>query len=246
MECPVSVTCEGESYGWMQPAEWLDVAASVVKVEVVTAQDDESLMWCGAAMDYENDRSACLSQFTTSLTVFTFLWGAFEAVAKIMGPASIPRDQRKDGNDSLTARVVYALKSVTPDGAYECMFARLHHFLTHHPEYSACVSSNSSPATSAEAGDAIDLVRAIRNKFAHGAATLPQRDDWDGKDSLDNQVVRLSCRAVLLTIQFMLRAFFKGQSFQVEIYEFGGLDDESDDERGMHEIHQLLETLHIA
>jgi len=84
------------------------------------------------------------------------------------------------------------------------------------------------------------VVRRIRNKFAHGAAALPLRDDWNGKNSIDNQLIRFSCRMVLLTIQMMLRVQFEGKSFGVEIYELGS---DSDEEQ---EIHSLLETLHLV
>ncbi len=93
--------------------------------------------------------------------------------------------------------------------------------------------------TSANAGEGIDLVRRIRNKFAHGAAPLPQRDDWNGNDSVYNQLVRLSCQMVLLTIQMLMRVHFEGQSFEIEIYELGSGAD------NVYEVHSLLETLHL-
>jgi hypothetical protein len=189
-------------------------------------------------MDYENDRSELLTQLATSLTVFSFVWGAFESVAKIMVPPSIPKVCRKDGNDSLVARVAFALRPLKPDGVYYCGLANVRHRLTIHPEYSDCISADLCPVTDADAGQGIELVRRIRNKFAHGAAALPQRDDWNGKDSLDNQLVRLSCRLVLLTIQMMLRVYYKDRSFDVEVY---GFKSDSDEE----EIHSLLETLHL-
>ena len=180
-----------EIYGWSRPAEWLDLAASVVKVEVVTAQDDNSLVMCGRAMDYENDRSELLSQLAMSITVFSFVWGAFESVVKIVNPPSVPRSARKDGNDKLVARVVYSLRSLIPDGVYQCRLAQIRHFMTSLPEYGASLPTGIGPVTSAEAGEGIDLVRRIRNKFAHGAAELPQRDDWNGQDTAYNRLVRL-------------------------------------------------------
>ena len=237
---PASVRRGDESYGWLHPADWLDLAASVIKVEVVTAQGDTSLMYCESAMDYENDRSKLLSQLTTSLTVFSFAWGAFESVAKIMDPPSIPKTDRKDGNDSLAARVAYAIRTVSADGVYHCALANIRHRMASLSEYSDCLPAGLGPVTEADAGEGIDLVRRIRNKFAHGAAVLPQRDDWNGKDSLDNQLVRFSCRMVLLTIQMMLRVHFAGRSFEIDDY-----DPCSDSDEGQ-EIHSRLESLHIV
>ena len=231
---------EGETYGWSQPAEWLDLAASVVKVDVVTAQDDISLAYCGSALEYENDRNRLLSQLATAITIFSFVWGAFESVTKIVKPPSIPKPERKDGNDKPVARVIHALRPLKPDGVYHCRLAQIRDLMAALPAYRESLPVDLVPVTAAEAGEGIDLVRRIRNKFAHGAAALPQRDDWNGKDTLDNRLVRLSCRTVLLTIQMMLRVHFAGQSFDVELYECDTVGDCE------HEIHSHLETLHLV
>jgi hypothetical protein len=246
---PVAILKDGETIGWDQPAQWLELAASIVNVDVLTGQSDTSLYMCESALDYENDRSALLTQFVTSLTIFTYVWGAFESVAKIMSPPSIPKHLRREGNDSLTARVVYALASVQTDGVYFCALANLRYRLLRHQEYNSCIPSNLGPVANATAGEGIDLVRVIRNKFAHGAASLPQRDDWIGEDSLDNQLVRFSCRIVLLTIQAMLRVLYQNNSFVIEMYGYRSaldLDEESESETDMYEIHSLLETIHLA
>jgi hypothetical protein len=107
-------------------------------------------------------------------------------------------------------------------------------------EYSDRLPTGLGPVTEANAGEGIDLVRRIRNKFAHGADMLPQRDDWDGKDSLDNKLVRYSCRMVLLTIQIMLHVHFAGRSFEIENYYSFSESDEGE------EIHSLLGNLHLA
>lgn len=172
---------EGETYGWAQPAEWLDLAASVVKVDVVTTQDDTSLAYCESAMDYENDRSRLLSQLATAITIFGFVWGAFESVTKTVKPPSTPKPERKDGNDKSVARVIHALRPLKPDGVYHCRLAQIRGLMAALPAYRESLSVELGPVTAAEAGEGIDLVRRIRNKFAHGAAALPQRDDWNGR-----------------------------------------------------------------
>jgi hypothetical protein len=237
---PASVKRGDEIYGWSQPADWLDLAASIVKVDVLTAQNDQSLHMCGSAMDYENDRSKLLTQFATSVTVFTFVWGAFESIAKIMDPPSIPKPSRKSGNDSLAARVAFALRLLKPDGVYHCGLANIRHRMSILPEYADCLPTELGPVAGVEAGEGIDLVRRIRNKFAHGAAALPQRDDWDGKNTVENELVRLSSRIVLLTIQMMLRVYFEGQTFDLDIYEFAA------DSYASQEIHSALQTLHLV
>jgi len=103
---------------------------------VVTAQGDTSLEYCGTAMRYEDDRSALLSQLATSIAVFSFVWGAFESVTSIVDPPSIPKTERKDDNNQPVARVVYALRSLKPDGVYHCRLAQIRHLMTVMPEFS--------------------------------------------------------------------------------------------------------------
>ena len=238
---PTSVVNDGELVGWAHPAEWLDLAASVTKMEVVTGQDDQSLGLCESALDDEEERSALLSQFVTSLTVFSFTWGAFESAAKIVSPPAIPKALRNKGNNSLTARVVHALKSVTPDGVYYCALASLCRLLRRSHACHASVPTELAAITNADAGLGLGLVRVIRNGFAHGAASLPQLDGSDSTDSLDSLVVRISSRIVLLTIQMILREFYRNQSFEIEIFSW-----RTESGTECWEIHRLLETIHLA
>jgi hypothetical protein len=194
---PVAVLKDSETIGWVQPAEWLELAASIGKVDVNTWQYDAYPFMCGLAAEYEDRRSEALTKFVTSLTIFSYVWGAFESVAKILSPSSIPKKLRKNGDDSLTARVAHALRSVEPDGVYRCALANIRCRLACHPEYSSRFPSNFQPVTEAAAGEDIELVRIIRNRFAHGTISLPQPDDSDGQDSLDDQLVRFSCRIVV-------------------------------------------------
>jgi hypothetical protein len=85
----------GERYNHQNAADWLELAAGVCKVEFLTARFDDTLMYCGTAMDYEGARSELLSRIVTQLTIFQFAWGAFETVAKIADPPSIPVKDRQ-------------------------------------------------------------------------------------------------------------------------------------------------------
>src|ERR1700734_1223329 len=88
--CPDTVTNkDGVTFEWPDAAEWLDLAAGLQKVEVVTGSFDQSLMYCESALDYENARSDCLSSLVVHLTMFTFVWGAFEIVGNLIEPPSI-------------------------------------------------------------------------------------------------------------------------------------------------------------
>ena len=143
---PVRAPYEGEEFEWRHAAEWLDVAASIVKVDVVTAQGDLSVAYCESVADYENSRSELYSKLVKALAVFTFVWDAYEIIAKIVNPPSIPIPDRKSGNDRLTARVAFCLRSAAPNAAYRACLSHFQHFLAYHSDYTALGNELSTSA----------------------------------------------------------------------------------------------------
>ena len=71
-------------FEYLAATDWLDIAAGVESVKVTTAKHDSSLMFCGGAADYQEKRSELLSNLATRLTIFNFVWGSFESVAKVL------------------------------------------------------------------------------------------------------------------------------------------------------------------
>lgn len=198
---------EGERYNYQNAADWLELAAGVCKVEVLTARFDDTLMYCGTAMDYEGARSELLSRIVTQLTIFQFAWGAFETVAKIANPPSIPVKDRFQGKNGLVDRVIYYLRGATPVNGYQETLKQLKGCLSAKNPFpgfgSAAVPSYMGPS-----GLGINLVRKIRNTFAHGASRFPMpasgAEGWSGKKSQVPDFIALNTRVVLFTIQMLL------------------------------------------
>jgi hypothetical protein len=218
-------------------AEWLDVAASVCKVEVLTGGED--VIYCETVMDYENARSDLLSHIVTELVVFQFVWGAFETVVKIVGP---PPPSIK-GADGLINKAVSFIKDVRPFPAYDELLDEVRCLLKHQPEYAQRLRQDQIPQHMGPSGIGIDFVRQVRNKFAHGAAKLPRPDDcthgWCGKRSREPELVGLCCRIVLFTIQMVLAAYYAEKHFELNVLEDqDGFSIETD-------IHDALQMLHI-
>ena len=92
---------DGVTFEWSDAAEWLDLAAGIQEVKVVTGAFDPSLMYCESALDYENARSDCLSMLAAHITMFTFVWGAFEIIGNLIQPVGIPPALRQNGENSL-------------------------------------------------------------------------------------------------------------------------------------------------
>jgi hypothetical protein len=209
---PSTVFDHGETFEWPDAADWLDIAAGVTKLTVITSLRDRGVVYDEFRWEHENQRSELLSQVVRQVTVFQFAWGAFETVAKIVNPPKVPKHLQVDGNDSLIARVAHHISGLSVDAAYHYLLCELRDAVLAHPGYESIhdrVTGSLLPIP----GTGIDLVRLIRNKFAHGAGALPQCGCQE--DHRDMTIIQSSTQLVLLTIQLLVRRYFAGKQFPV-------------------------------
>ncbi len=225
-------------------ADWLELAAGVCKVEILTGRFDNSLMYCSSAREYEDARSDLLTRLATELTVFSFAWGAFETVSKLVDPPSIPAGQRSSGANGLIDRVIFFIKPLPSLPAYRTVLSAVERVLSTCPHFATLLQKDRLPSHMGESGVGLDFVRRVRNDFAHESAWRPMPDDcshgWCGKRSTEPDLIHLSTRIVLFTIQMLLCAFHQGKSFD--------LDGVSEDAEGFSceaDIHSVLTTLHV-
>jgi len=224
-------------------AEWLDVAAGVCKVELVTSRFNNCTMYCEPVLEYEDARSELVTRLVMQLIIFLFIWGAYESVTDIINPPSIPRTLRMKGADKPVDRTIFFLKDEPPLQAYLDILRQLKQLLLERPEYLRFLSLGALPPHMGTTGIGIDFVRRVRNKFAHGAASLPMPDGWivdsHGKKSNDPEIIAISSRIVLFTIQMLLLTYYRDKHFNIEVPKHDdGLTIESD-------VHVVLSKLHL-
>lgn len=230
----------GEVFTWENAADWLEIAASVERVEVDTSYFDDSTQFCGTAYDYQRARSLGYSSLVTELTMFNFVWGSLETTIKLVDPPKVPK-RIKPGGSGLVDRALYYLKTTYEPGSplpfYKETVAAfadaLERWQPRLPE-SSCLAEHVSLS-----GIGLFGVRRIRNKFAHGAAHMPEPDEYTDDDSPDAEIVNLSSRILLYTIQLLLSAHLNQTSFELEVRkgEYGELLCE--------EVHYVLRALHV-
>ena len=228
--------------------DWLDIAAGVESVKVTTAKYDSSTMYCRGAFEYEGKRSELLSQLTTKLTIFNFVWGSFETIAKTFKLSGLP-DGRKPRENNIVNRTIWFLKqnydSEAPLAFYHDKLCTLRRLIEGHEFYIDYSEEIQPPDFVGLNGWGLHIVRNIRNALAHGSAGMPRPDDWGEEEtklspaeSRHLNLVDTSTRVVLFTIQMFLLAHLRGEGITVEC-----LLDEEDDwiestaERALREIH---------
>lgn len=188
--------------------DWLRVAASIESVSVNTVRFGEGVMYDSGILDYEAKRSNILSELLMDQIRFNYVWGAFETLAKIKQPPPVPKEVKPRA--SMVDRIAFRLKSAfdhrrIPVSGYGYWLGRLINMLSRrhglnislHTRFTKCAG---------HAGLGISVVRHIRNQFAHGIVNLPEPKEWTGQRPVESEVIKLSTRLVLLTMQMLLLA----------------------------------------
>jgi hypothetical protein len=139
-------------------AEWLDIAASVDCVQLTTARYDESIMWCRGAAEFEDRRSAALSECVGLLTIFSFAWSAIEVLAQVVQWSDVPKHCQAGSNKpSAIERMTYALHAAVPIRGYDIALAHLRKEL----QVAPLIAPRKAKALVGPAGEALDVIRTL-------------------------------------------------------------------------------------
>lgn len=231
----------GESIGWMGASEWLEMASSVERVEVNTLYFDVSLLYCSLARDHENSRSDLLSLLAAELAIFNFAWGSLETIIRLIDPPKVPRSTKP--RSSIIDRAIFYLKNEYEPARmltfYDDTVAELRQTMKQLRYYSDLLRHFHLEELMGISGVGINVVRQIRNRFAHGTLTLPHPSGEEIPVLLDARLVELSTRIILFTIQMLLLAYLENEDFEIECRE---------DEWGLmkpENVRLVLKTLHL-
>ena len=221
--------------------DWLDIAAGVESGKVTTAKHDDTLMYCGNAIAYENKRSELLSILATRLTIFNFVWGSFETVAKEL--LDIKRRGVVDKTIKFLKGNYYHRRPIAnnEDTLYS-LLKFIEDNESYEFDYEMCKLHDIADLN----GLGLDLVRQIRNDLAHGSAHFPTPDNWErGKtDLLSSErrhlnLIDTCTRIILLTVQMLLIAHVHGNEIMVKCF----VDEDGDKIKSTAE--QALHFFHL-
>ena len=225
---------------------WLDIAAGVESVKVTTAKHDDTLAYCGTAMAYEDKRSELLSNLTTRLIIFNFVWGSFETVAKVFLGI-----ERYGVVDKTIKFLKQNYSPSRPIAGYKDTLYSLRKFIEEDATYEVRSDAFKLNDSDDLNGLGLNVVKDIRNDLAHGSAYLPRPDDWgEGKTNLQSsehrhlKLIDTCTRIVLLTVQMVLLVHVRGKGIIVKcLVDQDGDEKESTAEQALHLIHLRADTL---
>ena len=204
--------------------DWLTIGSGVESVKVRTAKHDETTLYCRGNFEFEEKRSLLLSQLTTKLTIFNFVWGSFESVAKVFQLPDLPKYLKK-GRGSIVDKTIWYLEKCygsEPSLAFYkdhlCNLCKYIGSNESHKYYSEYLKVFKPQHLSILPGLGLHIVRKIRNDLAHGSADMPIPipDNWEEQAAgLSHSEVDTCTRILLLTIQMFLLIWTRGDKIIV-------------------------------
>lgn len=197
---------------------WFKIASGITSVEYNSMLFDEDVGWCLPAYEYENEKSEYHSKLIKGLTIFTYIWGGFEALISSLKLKPCPNARGKINS------ALYFLKSnydvmhsniEVLDELVEYLVSLLnvnpwYHDINQHLKTKNCVGKS---------GLGLSHVYKIRNKFAHGAFTFSEPEEFNRIKPFDLQIIVASCRVILLTTQMLLLTKNHGKKEVIELHE---------------------------
>lgn len=207
-----------------QVSDWLHLSCGVSNVDVITARFDQSVLWCSNVAAFENERSKEFSTLTTAIVRFQFIWCAVESLIEVIEKKSKLKKREDQGKISWACAFLKTAQIKQPPmirtsytsilSSYERAILNDNYFLK------LITDNNGFSRRVGYFGMGLNSVYKIRNAFAHGSLQLLRHDRvpfFEG--DTDTELIDLSSRIVLLTIQMLILAFLGRNDFEIEVFD---------------------------
>ncbi|HGY1013642.1 TPA: hypothetical protein ACNUUK_001922 [Aeromonas salmonicida subsp. smithia] len=186
---------------WAGAYEWLKIAASIESIKLDTLKYDHSFGLCESAYKYDIARDALLQSFTKHLAIFNFVWGGLESTIEIIKPPKNP-DKSLRGKVSDTCLLLRNVENTVPELLNQTKLFK--EIASRRFGYSKVEDRFDKAGYFGELGIGLYAVYAFRNQFAHGSMIFPQPEDDDKPICIENELVMIATRIVLLSMQLLL------------------------------------------
>lgn len=189
----------------------LSIAGAIYELKADTAIGDQSVGWCSSAGAYFDADSVVASRYVAATIMFNFCWMALEQTVLEVAPPF---------KGSAGARGRNAFARMPAGGISLASNLDMAWRLT---QAAGDMKDDVAVLETLRSGDnawefAFELVRRIRNAFAHGQITSPQPLDWDtGRLPPPNPEVDrffAATRLILLLIARLLADALRGETME--------------------------------
>lgn len=221
---------------WPDLCDWLHVASGIVKVEFDVIRFESGFGWCSNADEFSLSREEILQKYITELTRFTYVWSALESLINDINP------EKAHEKGKINSICFYLKNRLGPTDnilPYTLLLKQLHSLLSKSEVNEPKILNRFEkiPHVSSH-GRGIYVIYKLRNLFLHGSLNFPFPDGENKPNSSYPELVNLSTRIVLLTIQMILMAHYVDSDIKTTY------DWEWDDEMTIP-LNELLGNIHF-
>ncbi len=222
---------------WLNQYDLLNIASGIVNVEFDVIRYDICFGYCNRADEFHGALEKILKKYITELTRFTYVWGALESLIDDIN--SPPAPARGKINS-----ICYYLKNKLPSDEiirpYSKLVKRLKHILENTDVKEDDILKRFDGAEYiSEHGIGLYVIYKLRNLFVHGSINFPMPDEENRPISMYPEMVHISTRIVLLTIQMIWLAYYLESDVQSTRHweQYIYKSDEHSIKKILHKIH---------
>ena len=184
--------------------DWFDLAINIKAISFDIARYDDSLLYCGMAWDYEEERFKKLTAYNLELVKFHYIFGAFESLVKLL----IPNDNIKKWGKVNAACGWLKSHNIQDDllddylRIYNETMSLLNEIKSHPQEFIQIEIEEKDYVDLS--GKGLALAYKIRNLFAHGALMMPSGYNEDEDKEAFEKMLTIFYNAQTLVIMTMI------------------------------------------
>lgn len=192
---------------WLRQSEWLSVASGIKSVEFDIVRFDSCFGWCRNADYWHVAREKLLESYITELTRFTYVWGALES---LINDLHLPPGPEKGKINSICGYLKNKLSSYDIIYPYPDLVEDLKHILNDNSVNEPKILARFGANYLSSHGIGVYVIYSLRNLFVHGVIGFPEPNGENKPESAYPKIVNMSTRIVLLTLQMIWLAYYKG------------------------------------
>ena len=229
---------------WPHQFDWLNVASGIVKVDFDVIRYDENFGYCVPGDDWHGAREESLQEYITECTRFTYVWCALES---LIDDIKIPPEPVKGKINKICQYMKDNLKVDDIIIPYEQLLGDLKNILISSDVNEPKILERFNGADHVSThGTGLYVIYKLRNLFVHGDIGLPLPDEGNKATSKYPDVVYISSRIILLSLQMIWLAYYKNSDLRSRIHWNCYLEDEEDEEKEYEYcINEILKNFHL-
>lgn len=190
-------------------SNWFHVASGIKNVDYDGISYDDSFYWCRPSYEYEIAKQEIHNELVAELIQFNFIWSGLECLINELDLENCPNYPGKINNTCYYLKLNY--EPFNSLKLYSDLIIQLQHFLEKN-HYLNLLNRFTPKEYIGHSGIGLSVVYKLRNQFAHGDFVFPEPEDWTFKKPYEKEIIHISSRIILLSIQMLMITFYKDRN----------------------------------